>query len=159
MTTTTMMTEGGRRRRRRRRGAVRLGAEMDDDDGASARHAAACGGVERRRGRRRWVMTMTRSRKHKIRYALCVCVRACARVVMDEAKDEDDEGFEYSQWGELNGAGDSCMHAFIHSIRGMGHVCGVRWMCGANGGRLGEGKCETDDCVRVRGDVGRKWRA
>ena len=113
MTTTTTMTEGGRRRRRRRRGAVRLGAEMDDDDGASARHAAACGGVERRRGRRRWVMTMTRSRKHKIRYALCVCVRACARVVMDEAKDEDDEGFEYSQWGELNGAGDSCMHAFI----------------------------------------------
>jgi len=33
--------------------------------------------------------------------------------VMDEAKDEDDEGFEYSQWGELNCAGDSCMHAFI----------------------------------------------
>ena len=113
MTTTTTMTEGGRGRGGRRRGAVRLGAEMDDDDGASARHAAACGGVERRRGRRRWVMTMTRSRKHKIRYALCVCVRACARVVMDEAKDEDDEGFEYSQWGELNGAGDSCMHAFI----------------------------------------------
>lgn len=80
-----------------------------------------------------------------------MCARA--RAVMDEAKDED-EGFEYSSRIALG----------VHSLariraRGTGNVCGVRSMCGANGGVCGEGKRETDDCVRVRGDVGRKWRA
>jgi len=83
-------------------------------------------------------MTMTRSRKHKIRYALCVCVRACARVVMDEAKDEDDEGFEYSQWGELNGAGDSCMHAFIQ-FAGWGMCVAYDGCVVRMAGVLGEG--------------------
>ena len=60
--------------------------------------------------------------------AMSSCARA--RAVMDEAKDED-EGFEYSSRIALG----------VHSLariraRGTGNVCGVRSMCGANGGGM-----------------------
>ena len=78
-----------------------------------------------------------------------MCARA--RAVMDEAKDED-EGFEYSSRIALG--------VRFSRIRARDGECVWRTIdvwCEWRG--YGEEKRETDDCVRVCGDVGRKWRA